>query len=152
MRSAFEGLLSRYAAYTQSHPELEPEQVVLEVNMGLDRPFYTHIQPVEQPNDRLVLVNKYHSLSSGYVPPDLTQLRYGGAGVRLRAEAAEAFDRMAAAARQAGQTGASCGRNIEMICCLHCHAVAIIPSCPPAHNRAQAKNPGLWQGRGRGSP
>ena len=91
-----------YEAFRDIHSSLTIQQAVTLVNVGLDRPFYTHIQPVEQPNDRLVLVNKYHSLSSGYVPPDLTQLRYGGSGVRLRAEAAEAFDRMAAAARQAG--------------------------------------------------
>ena len=95
---------SAYQAFWDSHSSLTLQQAVTLVNVGLDQPFYTDIQPVEQPNDLLVLVNKYHSLSSGYVPPDLTQLQYGGSGVRLRAEAAAAFDRMAAAARQAGVT------------------------------------------------
>ena len=47
-----------YEAFRDIHSSLTIQQAVTLVNVGLDRPFYTHIQPVEQPNDRLVLVNK----------------------------------------------------------------------------------------------
>ena len=90
-----------YAAYQQAHPAYSEEQAVTLVNIGLNRPFYTDIADVGEPDALLVLVNKYHRLPSDYVPNDLTTLRYGN-GATLRAEAAAAFDDMAAAARRDG--------------------------------------------------
>lgn len=100
--NAHPDLQSAYDAYQAEHPSFSSQQVVTLVNSGLNRPFYTEIEPVSDPDSLLVLVNKYHSLSETYVPSDLTQLQSGASGVQLRREAAEAFDRMAAAARAAG--------------------------------------------------
>ena len=64
-----------YAAYQQAHPAYSEEQAVTLVNIGLNRPFYTDIADVGEPDALLVLVNKYHRLPSDYVPNDLTTLR-----------------------------------------------------------------------------
>ena len=95
-------VLTAYASYWEQHPTFSAQQAVTFVNIGLNRPFYSRIEPVEDPDELLVLVNKYHSLSSQYVPSDLVALKHGGSGVTLRAEAAAAFDRMADAARADG--------------------------------------------------
>lgn len=94
-------LLDRYLAYAQVGPERTPEQVVLDVNMGLDRPFYSQTQAAEDPHSTAVLVNKYHALAPDYVP----QLEALGSpyGVgSLTPEAAAAFRQMADDARKEG--------------------------------------------------
>lgn len=103
-----QALSARYAAYAASHPDLSPQDVVKEVNVGIDRPFYTDVIPVSDPDSLTVLVNKYHVLPEGYAPSDLVPLKYaypGRAGsVKMRAEAAAAFDKMCEAAAQEGYT------------------------------------------------
>lgn len=93
--------LERYLAYSQAVPELTAEEVVLQVNIGLDAPFYEHAVLCAQPDSLTVLVNKYNSLPETYVP-ELVALgsRYGVGS--LRPEAAQAFAAMADAARADG--------------------------------------------------
>ena len=99
-----------YAQYAASHPGLDSQTVVKEVNIGLYRPFYTDPEPVDDPDSLLVLVNKYHYLPSDYVPSDLVDLKYrhpdrtAPGRVTLRAEAAAAFDRLCEAAAKDGYT------------------------------------------------
>ena len=95
-----EDCLARYAAYAQSHPELDLEEVVLQVNMGLDRPFYEDVEVISDPGAPDVLVNKYHILPSDFVP-ELVPLTGLGAG-SLTAPAAEAFRQMVEAAKADG--------------------------------------------------
>ena len=100
-----EELLDRYAAFLQDNPQLTPEEAVLQVNMGLDRPFYQEpdtlsLSPGEV--DTQVLVNKYHALPRDY-EPQLVRLEGLGSG-SLAPEAARAFADMAAAARDDGIT------------------------------------------------
>ena len=44
------------------------------VNIGLDQPFYTGVNTMSDPNNLLVLCNKYHQLPDGYEPSDLVQI------------------------------------------------------------------------------
>ena len=99
---AREGLLARYEALSASHPELTREEAVLQVNMGLDRPFYQDAETVSDPSALDVLVNKYHVLSADFVP-ELVPLTGLGSG-SLDPRAAEAFRAMAQAAQADGIT------------------------------------------------
>lgn len=94
-------LLERYEAWAEQHPELQPDAVVLQVNMDLDHPFYTEVRTVSEPGSLAVLVNKYNALPAGYVPAlEALEAAYGGGS--LRPEAARAFRAMADAARAEG--------------------------------------------------
>lgn len=92
---------SRYLAWGEENPELSPEQVVLEVNIGLDRDFYEDPDVVSNPDSTTVLVNKYNALPEDYVPQlEALGSRYGSGS--LQPEAAAAFRAMADAAREDG--------------------------------------------------
>lgn len=94
---AREEAAGRYEAWSAAHPDWTQAQVVLWVNMELDRPFYTGTDVVEQPDSLTVLVNKYHALPADYVP-ELEALGYGYGSGSLRPQAAAAFRAMADAA------------------------------------------------------
>ena len=94
---AREEAAGRYEAWSAGHPDWTQAQVVLWVNMELDRPFYTDTDVVEQPDSLTVLVNKYHALPADYVP-ELEALGYGYGSGSLRPQAAAAFRAMADAA------------------------------------------------------
>ena len=93
-------LLERYNAFSQRSPDLAADEVVLQVNMGLDQPFYENTEVVSSPAAADVLVNKYHVLPADYVP-ELTPLTGLGSG-SLAPAAADAFRRMAEAAQAGG--------------------------------------------------
>jgi len=91
----------RYRAYAARCPDKSWDRVVLEVDIGLDRPFYEGVEPAEDPDSIAVLVNKYHALPEDYVPQlEALGSRYGTGS--LRPEAAQAFWDMAEAARKDG--------------------------------------------------
>lgn len=92
---------SRYRAWAEANPQLTTEQVVLAVNIGLDKEFYEDTDLVSQPDSLTVLVNKYHALPQDYVP-QLEALGYPYGTGSLRPEAAAAFRAMADAARKDG--------------------------------------------------
>lgn len=91
----------RYRAWAEANPQLTTEQVVLAVNIGLDKEFYEDTDLVSQPDSLTVLVNKYHALPQDYVPK-LEALGYPYGTGSLRPEAAAAFRAMADAARKDG--------------------------------------------------
>ncbi len=62
---------NRYISYQEKNKDYTDEQVVIYVNIGLDNDFYTNIKEIENPNDLLVLVNKYNKLPDDYEPDDL---------------------------------------------------------------------------------
>lgn len=98
-----EELLDRYSAYLQDHPDTSPQEVVSQVNMGLDRPFYQDPEVLSLSSgsgDTQMLVNKYHALPSDYVP-QLVPLTGMGSG-SLTPEAAQAFSAMVQAAKADG--------------------------------------------------
>jgi len=88
--------LLRYLEYARDNL-LNYEDVVTYVNIGLDYEYYENVIKIDNPEDILVLVNKYHALSSDYVPKDLEEIsgKYNkGFNNKLRHEARIAFEEM----------------------------------------------------------
>ena len=94
-------LLERYEAWSAEYPEAAPEEVVLQVNMGLDKPFYSQVEILSDPASVTALVNKYNALPASYVP-ELETLGQGYGSGSMRPEAAQAFRSMADKAREEG--------------------------------------------------
>ncbi|MBQ8327672.1 MAG: M15 family metallopeptidase [Lachnospiraceae bacterium] len=88
--------IDRYQEYILANEDKTYKQCVIEVNIGLDKGFFTDAKEVENPDDLLVLVNKFHNLPSDYEPADLVVLpeEYAKEGIMLREVAANAFDKM----------------------------------------------------------
>ena len=88
--------LLRYLKYAREN-KLGYEDIVTYVNIGLDYAYYDNVVKIDNPEDILVLVNKYHALSSDYIPKDLEAIsaRYNkGFNNKLRHEARVAFEEM----------------------------------------------------------
>ena len=83
------------------HEDKSAKAVVQAVNTGIDKPFYTDMQPADMSKGFLVLVNKYYYLDSGYAPP-LSALPSGYGSGSLHPTAAAAFVSMVDAARAEG--------------------------------------------------
>ena len=96
--------LEEYVSYKEKYKNLSDEMVVVYVNIGLNRAFYTGIKPTKNPTSLLVLVNKYNSLSSSYVPSDLEVINksYASGTQQLRREARGAFEKLASEAKAKG--------------------------------------------------
>lgn len=90
--------------YAQSHPDLSDEEVKKQVAMNLDHDPYTHMEPVEDLDSILQLVNKYYYLPSDYEPSDMISVPSSGENgdVVMREEAAEAFIKLVDASAQEG--------------------------------------------------
>ena len=99
--------LEEYKAYSLIHPDYTLENIVTYVNIGLDNPFYSNTKVIQNPEDLLVLCNKYNSLPDNYVPNDLVEVttaNSAASGLKLRKEAAQAFDKLCEGAKKAGYT------------------------------------------------
>lgn len=99
----------RYKTYAILNPDLELEQVVLQVNRQLDFSFYEEnaIRLVTDTDHLLVLCNKFFKLPSDYTPMDLEDIpkafrRDDGRPYRLRSQANQAFINMAESAKESG--------------------------------------------------
>ena len=93
--------LKRYIDYS-NNKDIEYTDLITYVNAYLDYDYYTNIVEVENPDDILVLTNKYHKLSSSYVPSDLETIsnKYNkGNNNKMRHDAKIAFEDMCEAAR-----------------------------------------------------
>ena len=83
----------RYVKYYDNNSSLSFEDVVIRVNIGLDRDFYGYVGNSDLGKGNCVLVNKYLRLDKDYVPSDLEEIDdeyfiYGNKNVRLlRSEA-----------------------------------------------------------------
>ena len=93
--------LDRYLKYITSN-DLDNETAIIYVNIGLDNDYYTNVSSIDDPNDILVLVNKYHKLPADYIPNDLETIKskyqWYGRGNQLRKDARLAFEEMCEAA------------------------------------------------------
>ncbi len=92
--------LERYKAYKKKN-NTSVQDAVLQVNIGLDKEFYTDVVEIQNPESNLVLVNKYNKLPSDYEPKDL-QVLENHSQYKLRKEAAEAYNQLAREAEKAG--------------------------------------------------
>lgn len=94
----YPGKAKRYIEYSILNPDLEFEKAILNVNIGLDIPFYSDIRIIAEPDRIDVLVNKYHKIPDDYepvleeLPAELCAKK--GEMQYLRSEAKEAFERM----------------------------------------------------------
>jgi D-alanyl-D-alanine carboxypeptidase len=83
------------------------EQVIIHVNVGLNKPFYTDIKTIDNPNDQLVLCNKYNKLPNNFTPANLVSVPKGyyvndGKDYRLDSIAMAYFKSMADDAKKHG--------------------------------------------------
>lgn len=103
-----ENNIASYYEYSQKNPEVSPEKVVTYVNVGLNRAFYTDTTVVADPDDILVLINKFNCIPSDWLPADLTLLPSSmctpGRDLYMRYEAAMAFEKLHNDAQAQGLT------------------------------------------------
>ena len=82
--------IERYIDYKNKNSDLSTEEIIMNVNTDLDHEYYTNMREVSDPDDLLVLVNKYHMLPSGIEPKNLVNIE----GQRMEKTAAEAMENM----------------------------------------------------------
>ena len=92
--------IDRYISYKEKNSDLSLEQIIINVNIGLDNEYYTDVKPAINLDQYNVLVNKYHSLSKDYVPKDLEDIdtKYAIKGMKMVSYAKDAFEEMSKAA------------------------------------------------------
>lgn len=88
--------IDRYIAYKEKNKDLSNEQVVVDVNIGLDNDYYTNVKEASNLNTTYILVNKYNSLSEDFVPNNLKSLdsKYSISGMKMVDVAKDAFEEM----------------------------------------------------------
>ena len=93
---------TRYQKYHKTNPKLSIEKVVTDVNIGLDKEYYTNDLPTKNLNTEYILVNKYNYLSENYIPNNLETIskQYALENMQLVNYAKDAFEEMAKAAKR----------------------------------------------------
>lgn len=95
---------NRYINYKLCHRNLEWEDIITHVEIGLDRAYYSTVSQIALPNTITVLVNKYLQLSRDYIPGDLEMVapEYNASTLILRYPAKINFERMCRGAAEEG--------------------------------------------------
>lgn len=97
---------NEYIDYQKKNPDFSAEEVVIYVNIGLNREFYTDIVEIENPDSITVFANKYRQLPKGYEPSDLKKIpeEYSKSWreLYLREEALEQFIKLCDDAKEKG--------------------------------------------------
>ena len=75
---------------------LKIEEIITQVNIGLDKPFYEEVKKIKVAQTKYVLVNKYNYLDKEYTPDNLVNL----GRIRLVKCAADAFTELVNAAKE----------------------------------------------------
>ena len=85
---------SRYLNYYNKNNSLSIKQIILNVNIGLDFPFYTNTKETDLSKNKLIIVNKYNYLNNLYTPQNLEELnlKYANKNMKLTKEAKIAFE------------------------------------------------------------
>ena len=98
--------IDRYIAYKKANPSLPLEKVIINVNIGLDYPYYENVHESKYLNTSYMIVNKYNSLSKDYVPKDLEVIdsQYSNGEKLMVSYAKEAFEKLASTAQSEGYT------------------------------------------------
>lgn len=94
--------IDRYITYQNENKDLDIKQIILNVNMGLDNPYYTNTIPTKNLNTPTILVNKYNYLTEDYIPDNLESIstNYAREGMKLVNYAKDAFEELAQAAQK----------------------------------------------------
>lgn len=82
--------IDRYNKLKEKNNNYSTEEIIMRVNVNVDKPYYTDIKTVENPENLTVLVNKYYALSSEFEPNDLIKV----GSQRMRKEAGEAMNKL----------------------------------------------------------
>ena len=92
----------RYSSYQKLNPNKSLKEIVLEVNIGLDNPYYENSKKAITLNKDTILVNKYNYLDEDYVPDNLENIssKYALANKQMVKKAKEAFEQMASDAKK----------------------------------------------------
>lgn len=95
--------IDRYISYREK-TQYDIERCITYVNIGLDKEYYTDYKTVNNPDNILVLVNKYSFLPSDYEPKDLVTLgnNYSLTNVKMRSVAASSFEELSSDASAIG--------------------------------------------------
>lgn len=98
------GKAEDYIEYKHNHPVITWEDVITQVNIGLNNSYYTNIKEIIQPDCLKVLVNKYNQLPCDYIPSNLEviDLRFSEEGLVLKDEVRAAFEAMSRKAWEEG--------------------------------------------------
>ena len=86
--------LDRYKKYQLDYPNLNIKDIVLRVNINLDKSFYTNTKEVQEFNP-LMLVNKYNYVSKDFKPDLVKVTEFSKDGMYLEKNCMEAFIKMA---------------------------------------------------------
>jgi len=97
---------TRYEDYAKQKPNLSIEEIVKQVNIGLDHKHYTNTKVTPYPNKSYILVNKYISLPNNYIPNNLDNLdtSYSRSGMKLVKNAKDMLEKMVEQAKNDGYT------------------------------------------------
>lgn len=90
--------IDRYDSYKDKNSSMSISEVIMNVNTSLDKEFYSDIETVKDPDDTLVLVNKYYALPSGIKPKNLVDIE----GEKMESVAADAMKKMISDLRSTG--------------------------------------------------
>ena len=99
------GQLDLYVDYFMTHPELSIEDAILQVNMGLNRPFYTEIRGVSNIFENYALITKYMKLDTddcSFFLECATLNTISGTNYKLLDGACTEFEEMRVASKKAG--------------------------------------------------
>jgi len=66
--------LERYIDYRNNNKTLDFNNIIKNVNMNLDKAFYTDPKIIDKTDDMLILVNKYNKLPDDYEPKNLEKI------------------------------------------------------------------------------
>ncbi len=96
--------LDRYLTYKKANPNLSIENIIINVNIGLDYPYYENVQEAKYQNTSYILVNKYNNLSKDYVPENLEAIdpAYSNGEKYMVSYAKDAFEELAKSAKEEG--------------------------------------------------
>lgn len=94
----------RYTNYQKKNKNLSKDQVIIDVNIGLDYNYYENTKPSKNLNKETILVNKYNYLKENYIPDNLENIntKYARSGMSLVNYAKKAFESLAEAAKKDG--------------------------------------------------
>ena len=93
----------RYINYKNLNTDLEDRLVVTRVNLNLDIKFYEGAKKIEDPDNLLVLVNKFNYLDQSFVPKNMKPL-FNKTNVKMVDVAADAYEKLVKAAKDDGIT------------------------------------------------
>lgn len=94
--------IDRYIDYKNKNPNLNIHKIIVNVNIGIDKEYYTNKKKSTDLNKSYILVNKYNYLTEDYIPKNLEKisLSYSRNGMMLINYAKEAFEEMAKNAKK----------------------------------------------------